>query len=129
MRIYAALLTLMVPILLFAYQDIKFNEQRRIICTPVRGSVTKLIKPVYPPNAAAQGIGGKVQVDVSINERGEPASIRIVKGNPIFAEATITAVQQGRWKPIKLDGKAVPADVSLTVNYEPRRKKPPSDSH
>ncbi len=123
MRICVAAIILLVATHLFASERRSADNGQRIICTTVHGKIIKLVKPVYPPNAAAHGIRGKVTLQVSINERGEPTNIRFMDGNPIFAESALDAVRQWKWKPLKPNGVAVPVDTSVTVNYVPRRTK------
>lgn len=100
------LFILLVASSLWAFQTGKPKQPGRIICRIPRGKVVKMVKPVYPPNAAAHGIAGKVKLTVLVNELGEPTKVEVTEGNPMFAEASLDAVKQWRWKPLRLNGEA-----------------------
>ncbi len=92
----------------------------RIICTPPAMKVLKMVKPTYPPEAKTSGIFGIVAVEAEIDQAGNPSSIKVLKGDPVLATAAVEAVKKWRWKPLRLNGVAVEAVTTITVNFEPR---------
>ena len=94
------------------------SHPTRIICTQPTMKVLKMVKPTYPPVATASHITGMVVVEVEIDKNGKPSSIRSLKGHPVLAVAVVEAVKQWRWKPLKLNGLAVDAVTTITVNFE-----------
>jgi protein TonB len=62
-----------------------------------------MVPPIYPEEAKRRGIAGSVVLDVTVNERGNVTSLRIVSGNEILAKAAITAVRQWIYDPYPLD--------------------------
>ena len=103
-------------------QNITEDRRPRVVCTFEKTKIVKMVKPTYPPNAAAHGIGGRATVRVLVNEAGEPTEIKFVEGSAFFAQATLEAVNDWRWKPLKPNGKAVPMETTVTANFVPRRK-------
>jgi TonB family protein len=92
----------------------------KIICKPPSMKVLKMVRPTFPPDAKAKDIFGKVAVEARIDKDGRPTSVRVLKGNPVLTGAVVEAVKQWRWKPLKLNGQAVEASTTITVNFEPR---------
>jgi len=49
-----------------------------------------------------------------------PSTIKVLKGNPVAANAVVMAVRLWRWQPLKLNGVAVEAVTTIAVNFEAR---------
>jgi protein TonB len=77
--------------------------------------------PSYPQEALERGIHGQVVVFVVIDKDGSPKRLRVQQGHPLLADAALEAIKQWRWEPFKLNGKAVPVDTTVTVNFEKRK--------
>ena len=92
----------------------------RIICRPPTLKILKMVRPTLPPNSTPSEVVGIVAVEVEIDKAGTPSSIKVLKGNPVAANAVVTAVKQWRWKPLKLNGVAVEAVTTIAVNFEAR---------
>jgi protein TonB len=95
-----------------------------IVCTlgmKQTGKILKMVKPTYPAEAKRKGISGPVTVDFTIDKRGQPKAFRVSKGDPLLAEAVLSAVRQWRWNPYKLSNKAVEVTTMVTVNFELHR--------
>lgn len=80
--------------------------------------------PLYPAEAAEQGIEGWVQVKFDINESGmvDPASIDIVEAEPatLFNDAAVEALADFRFSPRVRDGQAVRvAGVQYVFRFNP----------
>jgi protein TonB len=78
------------------------------------------IEPVYPPEAFRNGVGGWVDVDFTVTERGTTRDIRVVASDPraVFDEAAIAAVAQWQYRPRVVNGRAVPQRSSVTLRFE-----------
>lgn len=86
------------------------------------GSVSKnlLLKevvPTYPPLARKARIHGEVVLDVDISKEGTVESLKAVSGHPMLIPAAIDAVKNWRYKPYLVDGKPVPVQTQVTVNF------------
>jgi len=90
----------------------------RIICNPPTTTVLKMVKPIYPHGVKASGV---VAVEAQIDKTGKPSSIKVLKGNPLLVGAVVDAVKQWRWKPLRLNGEAVEAVTTITVDFEAAR--------
>lgn len=92
----------------------------RIVCTPPTMKVLKMVKPTFPPDAKSRDIFGTVAVEAEIDKTGRPSSVKVLKGDSVLAAAVVEAVKKWRWQPVKLNGVAVEAVTTITVNFEPR---------
>jgi TonB family protein len=92
----------------------------RIICTPPTLKIVKMVRPVVPPHAKPSDFMEGAAVEVEIDKAGMPSSIKVLKGTPVAANAVVAAVKQWRWKPLKLNGVAVEAVTTISVNFEVR---------
>ena len=83
-------------------------------------SVVRLIdqvRPVYPPEAKASGLQGKVRLRVMVGKDGSVKRVDIREGESAFATAAETAVKQWRYEPVLLDGQPVDVLVDVVVNF------------
>jgi len=116
----AALLLLFTPCVLGQEASPK-DKPQRIICTWPKGKVLRMVKPTYPSQARKEGIAGPVTVEVGIDKQGVPKSLRVTRGEPVLAEAVLSALWQWRWQPYRLNGKPVETETVVTVNFKPAR--------
>jgi len=79
-----------------------------------------MVRPTLPPDVNGKSIFGTVAVKVEIDRMGKPSSLEVIKGDPELTKAVLEAVRKWRWKPLMLDGVAVEAETTVTVNFEPR---------
>jgi len=63
--------------------------------------------PRYPEAARTAGIEGKVILKLGISETGAVIDIKVLKGDPMLAEAALAAVKTWCFSPAKLDGKPI----------------------
>ena len=76
------------------------------------------IKPTYPPEALAAGIGGVVILEVVINESGSVINPRVLRSIPALDRAALDAVSQWQFTPTRMNGQPVPVIMTVTVNFE-----------
>lgn len=83
---------------------------------------TKLIKqvpPVYPPDARAAGVQGKVTLDAVILKDGTPASLAVVSSpSPALSQSALDAVRQWRYRSTLLNGNPVGVRTTIVVDFE-----------
>src|SRR5262245_55729460 len=96
------------------------NDPRRIAVSGgvLQGSATKKVQPAYPSIAKAARAKGAVQVQITVNERGEVINAQIISGHPILRDAAIQAAKQWRFKPTELSGIPVKTQGVLTFNFD-----------
>jgi TonB family protein len=82
--------------------------------------ITKMVEPVYPPEAMLQGHEGYVLVEVYVDSRGfvQEAWISKVKGDKSFEDATLEAVKQFEFRPIMDRGRPISFWLSFLVRFE-----------
>ena len=94
--------------------------------TPVRvGTIqeAKLIhrvEPVYPKIAVAARISDKVILEVLVDEEGNVANIKVLKGNPLLDDAAIKAVNQWKYSPTIQNGEPIQVVATVTIFFRMR---------
>jgi TonB family protein len=81
-------------------------------------AATKKAAPDYPPVAKQLKIGGRVQVDVTIDADGNVESVRIVTGNSMLTPSVVTAVKKWKFTPFTRDGAATKAVAALDFDFK-----------
>ncbi|NOQ15225.1 MAG: TonB family protein [Methyloprofundus sp.] len=77
--------------------------------------------PVYPAEARALCLEGKVKLGFVIAQDGSVKDIRIFSAKPegVFDRAAIEAVSKWRFKPVMVDGKLVEQSVAQELQFVP----------
>ncbi len=78
------------------------------------------VEPTYPRVALKGELGGRVRLQVVILQDGTVSEVAVVSSSRAgygFEEAAIEAVKQWRYRPATLNGKAVAAYTSVTVEF------------
>jgi tetratricopeptide (TPR) repeat protein len=70
----------------------------------LKGKAASLPEPTYPREAIAARVTGKVNVVVTINERGEVISACAISGHPLLAKASEQAAYRATFTPTLIDG-------------------------
>lgn len=73
----------------------------------------------YPDEAVRDGIQGRVLVDFIIDESGKVRDVKVLKGaDPLLDEEAVRIISGSpKWKPGKVLGKKVSAEMSLYVEF------------
>jgi TonB family protein len=85
-----------------------------------QGLLIHRVTPVYPPEALADRIQGKVLLQAVIDTDGRIMDLKLISGPKRLVPSAIGAVQQWRYRPYLLDGKPVKVQTQVLVNYELR---------
>jgi TonB family protein len=90
---------------------------------PVSKGVTaavlqRKVMPVYPRQARLLQREGAVQVRVRINDQGRIEGSKVIKGDPMLAQAVLEVLPQWRYQPASLNGKPIASETNLTVNFK-----------
>jgi TonB family protein len=85
--------------------------------------ILKMVKPDYPPDAVANMQEGYVLVEAYIGVDGtvNDVYVRSAAGPQSFETATLTAVRQFLFKPVRVGGKPISFWVSFLVRFQLRR--------
>ena len=78
------------------------------------------VDPVYPDLARRARISGVVILEVTVDEEGNVADIRVLRGHPLLDEEAVRAVRQWKYSPTLLSGEPVPVIATVTVIFNLR---------
>jgi len=79
--------------------------------------IVKSVPPHYPPDARSSRIQGSVPLRVIVGKDGRVQGLHIIRGHPMLAPAAYVAVRQWEFKPYVENGKTVPVDTKVTVDF------------
>ncbi len=74
-------------------------------------------RPIYPPDAKAARIQGKVQLQATIGPDGHVQNLDVLNGDPSLAAAAVDAVKNWVYKPTLLNGNPVTVVTVIDVNF------------
>ncbi len=80
-------------------------------------NLVKKVQPVYPPEAKAARIQGKVRLTVTITKDGKVENVQVAEGDPKLAAAAVEAVKQWEYRPTLLNGDPVAVLTQVDVNF------------
>lgn len=75
------------------------------------------VTPVYPMDAKAAGIQGKVVLNAAIDKDGKVRDLKVESGDDSLAQSALTAVRQWVYKPTLLNGEPIEVETTITVTY------------
>ena len=88
-----------------------------------KGAESRLIhsvKPTYPASAKIAGEDSTVVLKAVIDSDGSVVGTQLVKGNAVLAESAVTAVKQWRYRPYVRDGKTLPFQTIVMLDFSRR---------
>ncbi len=78
-------------------------------------------EPAYPREAIAEKYVGRVILRIVVTPEGRTADIRVERGAKYgLTEAAVKAVEKWKYKPARLNGKPVPVEVVVEVDFASR---------
>jgi TonB family protein len=80
--------------------------------------LTKFAEPVYPPQARAEGIQGKVVLELLIGNDGSIQTLTVRSGDSMLADAALHAVSQWIYRPVKVNGVAVEVVTEIDIDFQ-----------
>ena len=85
----------------------------------LNGRATYLAKPPYPQIAKQAGISGSVNVQVTIDEKGNVISAAVVAGHPLLRAGAVNAARQSKFTPTLLSNQPVKVTGVIVYNFQP----------
>ncbi len=85
----------------------------------LNGKAKTLVKPAYPPAAKAVRAGGAVNVQVTVDEKGDVISANAVSGHPLLRASAVQAARESKFSPTLLSGKPVKVTGVIVYNFTP----------
>jgi TonB family protein len=95
------------------------NNPRMISGGVVNGKAVNLVKPSYPAAAKAVRAVGAVNVQVTIDEKGNVISAQAISGHPLLRAASVQAAQASTFSPTLLQGQPVKVTGIIVYNFVP----------
>jgi periplasmic protein TonB len=74
-------------------------------------------RPVYPPSARQLNVQGSVTISATIDENGKVVSARALNGPLLLRDPAVDSVKQWKYSPGLADGKPVPSQVTVNVDF------------
>jgi TonB family protein len=97
------------------------SEQTSVVPVSPRkvqaAEIIKRVQPEYPVLARRQKIGGTVEVEVDVNEKGEVVLARAVSGSSLLRPAAEAAIMKWRFKPASVGGVNISSKAKVSVNF------------
>lgn len=75
------------------------------------------VAPTYPAIAQAARVQGVVIIEATIGTDGQVVDARVLRAEPLLAEAALQAVRQWRYTPTRLNGQPVAVIMTVTVMF------------
>ncbi len=91
-------------------------------------SATRKVQPTYPATARTAKMSGSVQVQITIDERGEVINAQVINGHPLLRDATLEAAKKWRFKPTELSGKPIKTQGVLSFNFDSNKGWAPGET-
>jgi TonB family protein len=76
------------------------------------------IQPTYPAGVRPAEVQGTLVLKTVVDEEGRVTGAKIIEGNAALANAAISAVRQWRYRPYMRDGKALPFQTIVLVDFQ-----------
>ena len=89
----------------------------RVASGVVAGLRLHTVQPIYPPEAKAGRVQGRVILHAIIDKDGRIKSLTVVSGPKELIQAASGAVEQWTYRPYLLEGKPIEVDTTIEVNF------------
>ncbi len=78
------------------------------------------VMPQYPIKQLNNKVEGWVKVQFVVNELGNATQIKVIEAKPkrVFNQATIRAIRKSKFKPLRIDGKAVSQTAVQVIEFK-----------
>jgi len=86
----------------------------------VASKLVRQPQPIYPDEARKSHAEGSVVLHAIIGTDGHVKELSLVSGDPILADAAMTAVKQWQYQPTKLNDVPAEVDTTITVTFRMR---------
>jgi periplasmic protein TonB len=75
------------------------------------------VTPAYPQIAVAARTSAILILEATVGADGRVQEVKVLRGQPLFDQAAVDAVKQWRYRPLLLNGVAVPFIVTVTLSF------------
>src|SRR5215213_2772375 len=95
----------------------KSSNPKTISGGVVNSKASNLVTPAYPASARAVRASGAVNVQVTIDEKGNVVAASAVSGHPLLRAAAVAAARASKFTPTLLSGKPVKVTGIVVYNF------------
>ena len=90
--------------------------------TPIQGGVMRgytilRVEPEYPSQARLHRVGGRVVVEIKVDECGRVIEAKALNGHADLMDVSVKAARQWRFNPIKVEGRPIKVIGTLSFNF------------
>lgn len=75
------------------------------------------VEPEYPLIAISAQIQGMVILEATVDDTGAVTDTRVLRSHSVLDQAAVHAVEQWRYEPLRLNGKAQPFILTVTLSF------------
>lgn len=80
--------------------------------------IAKKVSPDYPPAARQLNVSGSQEVQITVSPAGDVEDAKVLKGNAMFTQASLSAVKQWKFQPLVKDGAPQRFTTVIVFNYQ-----------
>jgi TonB family protein len=81
------------------------------------GQLSSSVAPLYPADAARQGVEGSVKLHLMVGSDGRVETVQVVSGPPALLAVAMVAVHEWRYTPTLLGGQPVGSEHDATLSF------------
>ncbi len=86
------------------------------VCQP---ALREMVAPIYPKTLRVKGVEGSVRIRAKLDTRGNLSDLSILEStHPLFAEASLAAVNDWKFTPVMVAGVPVETFVVIPLQYK-----------
>jgi TonB family protein len=82
------------------------------------GRLLRRVSPVYPAQALALKVEGRVVLSAMVIENGTIGDLKVVEGSAVLTPSAVDAVKHWLYQPFKLDGKPIRRETLVTIDFK-----------
>lgn len=90
----------------------------RVTMTEALKAATSKVQPDYSPIARQMKVGGRVELEVSIDTDGSVSDVKVVSGNPLLTPNAVSAVKKWKFTPFETNGQPAKAIATIAFNFQ-----------
>jgi TonB family protein len=101
--------------------DSELPAHEGVVILSSKGAEKRLVHvvpPAFPNRASAPALEGTIILKTVVDDSGKVKSVRLLEGNPALADAAIHAVKQWRYRPYVRNGKSLPFETVVLVDFQ-----------
>jgi TonB family protein len=99
-------------------KKLHIDEGKKLTHPIVNGRASYLPKPLYPQKAEDFCVGGKVEVEVLIGEKGTVIEAKAISGDELLQDSAVEAAKKAKFAPFLINTPAVKTRGIIVYNFD-----------